>query len=395
MCKMHRHDKQAGQVVVIMALVLIGLLAILALVLDGGNMYLQRRRVQNATDAAALATAYRVAAGASDATIASTLIDYAITRNGASSASGVYLPSQASIGRGAVPPGTNAVRISVTHTVTTFFAGIVGLHNTTMSGSGTAALSVQSGGCGGFAVWAHSQTCSNPIDWSGSGGVINGTVHSNGRVKVSGSGHTINGQCEYVTSYAQSGSGHHITYVQVSAAANYPVNFNMADYQSGGRAALAAQAAGKYFVHSGNWSISGSGQTIPEGLHYCTGNASISGSGNTGHITIVAQGTVDISGSGQTLQQYCDGLLAFSNYERNGTPKCTTAVMNVSGSGGLYRGVIFAPKGQISYSGSGQLISWGSLVGWAVDISGSGFTLNYQNDICTSQPGSIVVHLTH
>jgi Flp pilus assembly protein TadG len=266
-----RTRKQAGQVVVIVALLLIALVGILALVLDGGNLYLQRRRVQNAVDAAALATAYRVAAQASDATISATLIEYAVTRNGADAASAVYLPSNARVGGGSIPPGTNAVCVYVTHTVTTYFVGIVGLHSSTMTASGTAALSVQSRGCGGFAVWAHSQTCSNSIDWSGSGGVINGTVHSNGKVNVSGSDHTSNGVCEYVTSHDQSGSGHHITYTQVSAAANYPVNFNMADYQSGGRAAQAAQAAGKYFVHSGNWSVSGSGQTIPEGLHYCTG----------------------------------------------------------------------------------------------------------------------------
>ncbi len=385
---------RSGQVMVLVAVLLIGLVAMLALVLDGGNAYLQRRHVQNAADAAALASAYRVAQGASDSSVSSTVTEYAITRNGAGSASAVYLPSGTQIGAGSVPPGTNGVRVTVTQTVSTFFAGVVGLGHITMTGKATAEFQTQSAGCGGFAVWAHSQTCSNSINWSGSGGVINGLVHSNAKVKVSGSGHTINGDCEYVTSYSQSGSGHHITYVQVSASPDYPVNFNIVDYRPGGRAALAAQAAGKYFLHSGNWSTSGSGKTIPNGLHYCTGNASISGSGHTGTFTVVAEGTVDISGSGHTFVQYIDGLFIFSNYERSGTPKCTNAICNVSGSGGTYTGIIFAPKGLISYSGSGQFISRGSLVGWTIDISGSGFTLNYLADICTSQAGSIVVHLT-
>jgi Flp pilus assembly protein TadG len=385
---------RSGQVMVLVAVLLIGLVAMLALVLDGGNAYLQRRNLQNAVDAAALASAYRAAQGVSDSSVRATLIEYAITRNGADSASAVYLPSGARVGAGSVPPGTTALRLTVTQTVSTFFAGAVGLGHITMTGSATAGFQTQSAGCGSYAVWAHSQTCLNSIDWSGSGGLINGKVHSNAKVSVSGSDHTINGNCEYVTSYAQSGSDQHITYVRVSASPNYPVNFNIVDYRPGGRAALAAQAAGKYFVHTGNWSVSGSGQTIPTGLHYVTGNASFSGSGNKGTFTVVAEGTADISGSGHTFAQYIDGLFVFSNYERSGAPKCTSAICNVSGSGSNYTGVIFAPKGKISFSGSGQLITRGSLIGWAVDVSGSGFTLDYLNDICTSQAGSIVVRLT-
>jgi len=386
---------RSGQVLVLVAVVLIGLVALLALVLDGGNLYLQRRRVQNAADSASLAGAYRVAEDASDSTVSATVTEYAVTRNGAGSASAVYLPSGTQVGTGSIPPATTAVSVTVTQTVSTFFAGAVGLSQITVAGQAAAEFQTLGSGCGGFAVWAHSQTCSNSIDWSGSGGVINGVVHSNAKVKVSGSGHTINGDCEYVTTYAQSGSGHHITYVQVSASPDYPVDFDILDYRPGGRAALAAQAVGKYYQHTGNWSTSGSGKTIPDGLHYCTGNASISGSGHTGTFTIVAEGTVDISGSGHTFVQYIDGLFVFSNYERSGTPKCTNAICNVSGSGGTYTGVIFAPKGKISYSGSGQHITRGSLVGWAVDISGSGFTLNYLDDICTTQEGTILVHLIH
>ncbi len=55
--------RQEGQVVVILALVLVGLLALLGLVLDGGLLYLTRRQAQNAADAAAWAGAYSLAAG--------------------------------------------------------------------------------------------------------------------------------------------------------------------------------------------------------------------------------------------------------------------------------------------------------------------------------------------
>jgi hypothetical protein len=49
--------QEAGQTLALMALVLVGLLAMVALVIDGGNAYAQQRMTQNGTDAAAEAGA--------------------------------------------------------------------------------------------------------------------------------------------------------------------------------------------------------------------------------------------------------------------------------------------------------------------------------------------------
>ncbi len=49
-----RHD-QPGQAIVVIALVMVGLIAVAGLVLDGGNAYAQRRFMQNAADAGAFA----------------------------------------------------------------------------------------------------------------------------------------------------------------------------------------------------------------------------------------------------------------------------------------------------------------------------------------------------
>lgn len=386
---------QSGQTMVLIALLLVGLVGMMALVLDGGNLYLHRRELQNAADATALASAYKVAGGASDSDIHSVLIEYAITRNGANSAVGVYLPSNTQVGSGSLPSGTTAVRVTVTQTVSTFFAGAVGLRSSTMTANATAQLEQQSNGCGKYAIWGQSQSCLQGVDWgwTGSGGVVNGNAHSNAGVKIAGSNHTISGLCEYVTTFQMTGSGHQVTSAQVQAFADYPIKFNIADYRAGGRAALAAQAEGKYVVHNGNWSVSGSG-TIEEGLHYVTGNVSISGSGHYGHVTIVAEGTVDISGSGCTYETYCDGLLVFSNYEHTGNPQCTSAVANISGSGGAFKGILYVPKGLISYSGSGQNMLSGGLIGWVINVSGSDFNITYDDTLCTSQPATVVVHLT-
>jgi len=388
-----RKGKESGQVLVIVALALIAVTGMLALAVDGGNMYLQRRRAQNAADAAALGATFRLADGWDDAAIQAVVIEYAVTRNGADTVEAVYLPSETTVGGGYIPGGSTGIRVHATKTARTFFAGVIGLSEATLASDAAAQFEIRSQGCGGYAIYAHSEDCSKPIDWSGSGGEIVGWGHSNGKIKVSGSGHTVTGgSFEYVTTVQETGSGHSITYVQGSVSDSYPVVFDMDRYRPGGEAALAA--GGQYYVHNcSKWKVSGSGKTLAEGLHYCSGKADISGSGHYGHVTIVAEGDIDVSGSGHTFQYYCDGLLFFSNYERSGTPKCNNPTIDISGSGGSYEGICYAPNGAVEYTGSGHHVMNGSLIGWCVDISGSGFTLTYEGDICESGGSTVVVRM--
>src|SRR5512144_701972 len=55
--KKMRQNSEHGQFLVMLAVMLLALLAMLALVLDGGTLYLKRREAQNAADAGALAGA--------------------------------------------------------------------------------------------------------------------------------------------------------------------------------------------------------------------------------------------------------------------------------------------------------------------------------------------------
>lgn len=80
-------DHQGGQVLVLMAFGLIALIAILALVIDGGAIYLNRRRMQNAADAGVMAGTRIAALDGTTSEAISAANDYAITRNGADTAS--------------------------------------------------------------------------------------------------------------------------------------------------------------------------------------------------------------------------------------------------------------------------------------------------------------------
>mgnify|MGYP001086580226 CR=1 FL=1 len=74
---------ERGQAVFIMVFVLVGLLAMLGLAIDGGTVFLERRRMQNAGDAAALAGTRLLAAaicgdtGVTDGDIAEQVNHYA------------------------------------------------------------------------------------------------------------------------------------------------------------------------------------------------------------------------------------------------------------------------------------------------------------------------------
>jgi len=384
--------KEAGQTLVIIAVAMVGLVAMLALAIDGGNMYLERRHVQNAADAAALAAARAIGKGWNDDSVQMIINEYAVIRNGADAASGTYLPSQEPVGGGYVPEDSNGVRVHATKTVSTFFAGMLGLQQATVAANAAAQYEVQQQGCGGYAIWAHGNTCKVEMDWSGGGGLIDGNVHSNGSVKVSGTGKMVTGICEYVTSVQDNTSD--ITYVQTAYNAEWPIRWYIEDYRPGGDAALLAQAEGKYFEHiCDTWKISSSEHTIAEGLHYCHGNVDISGNQQLGHVTIVAEGEIKLSGSDCTYEAYMDGLLFFSNKVLPPETMCNNSVIDMTVQGGTYTGFFYAPNGAIKYASSDQNVVDGGLICWAADISGNGFTIRYNDEICQDLARRIRVYM--
>lgn len=59
--KGRRRTTERGQTIVLVTLLMVGLLAFTGLAIDGGTAFLERRRMQNAADAAALAGAQQIA----------------------------------------------------------------------------------------------------------------------------------------------------------------------------------------------------------------------------------------------------------------------------------------------------------------------------------------------
>ncbi len=117
-----------GQVLVVVALALVALVGITALAVDGGSLYAERRKMQNAADAGALAGA-RVMCfeqGATNTQITSEARQYAVTLNGA---------DQASV---SIDKTELTVSVAVTKTANTFFAGAIGIRTAVIVADATA-----------------------------------------------------------------------------------------------------------------------------------------------------------------------------------------------------------------------------------------------------------------
>ena len=103
---------------VLVALMVVAFIAMLALVLDGGTAYAIRREAQNAADAGALAGAQYLCARLTEAGVATsaanTANDYAVTRNGATSAVTT------------VNVASRIVTVTTSIRQESFFAGLIG-----------------------------------------------------------------------------------------------------------------------------------------------------------------------------------------------------------------------------------------------------------------------------
>jgi hypothetical protein len=124
MDKLHTRKGESGQVLVLLALWMVGLVAILALVLDGGRIYMERRHMQNAADAGAVAGTRTLAIGGTNNAARAAASQYAITYNGAQTA--------------AVTIDTQSVTVVACENVAMTAARVIGLNSTVVCATSTA-----------------------------------------------------------------------------------------------------------------------------------------------------------------------------------------------------------------------------------------------------------------
>lgn len=125
---------ERGQVLVLVALSLLVLFAFVALAVDGGGLYRERRLMQNAADAGALAGAQEICFG-EPSHARDRALEYAVTRNGAAGAE-------------VTVSDLFSVTVVATETYRTFFAGLMGFREIPIQADATAVCGMAAAGGG-------------------------------------------------------------------------------------------------------------------------------------------------------------------------------------------------------------------------------------------------------
>lgn len=148
---------EQGQSLIIIAAVIVGLISLMGLAIDGGNLFMQRRRAQSASDAASLAGTRLLAEAiltcnadpdGSDTVIAREVNRFAES-NGVSDTNGVagdesngnvianYVDSDGvvlgQVGGGTLPAGSSGIQVDVKDDHKTYFISVVGIDTASVS----------------------------------------------------------------------------------------------------------------------------------------------------------------------------------------------------------------------------------------------------------------------
>lgn len=406
----NRHNER-GQAIVLMAFAMLGLLAFVALAIDGGNTLTERRRAQNAADAGALAGArtlwlLRVQSNEFETPVLQA-INAAAEANGVDDTDGApqnhvnanvhayytdrdgeLLPGTNEVGAlGVIPPGAEGIRVVTHRDFQAFIAGLVGRPNLAADAEAIAVI-IPPHGCGDFAIYAGcSGDCQqNTLQVNGSSIVINGGgIHSEDDIAISGGGQGIeinDGFIEYGTEIDPPGgvgkietnNGSEPTQVE---PIGLPPLWDLEDFQPGSPAANLAGA--QYHYVNGNLNnLSG------DGLYYVTGDVSLHDP--VGNVTIVAVGEIKISGGANIHTFNQQWPLLFSN-----SSNTQQGAIDISGSDSQWTGFIYAPNGLVSMSNAHNATLSGAIYAAEVQLSGSDIFINYDPAYCPPQRARVIL----
>jgi hypothetical protein len=115
-------------------------------------------------------------------------------------------------------------------------------------------------------------------------------------------------------------------------------------------------------------------------------NGPIKVSGSSVSWTAITDAEIDAlpgmgSGANLALNLPRPGVLMLSNFQQSGIEKCDKYTIAVSGSSSDWNGILWAPGGLIEMSGSSNIASNGSLIGWAVRLNGSDLVIRYDANL--------------
>lgn len=146
-----QRGRPRGQTLVVFALSITALMAVVGLIIDGGNAFAQQRRTQNGADAASEAGTVQLARRlvglpGSDAQWDQRVLDSVNVTAAANGLTNVPIPQYTNrlgailgpVGTGSIPANTQGVRAGGDRTFSTFVSGLLGMGTFTASATATA-----------------------------------------------------------------------------------------------------------------------------------------------------------------------------------------------------------------------------------------------------------------
>jgi hypothetical protein len=383
-----RRPPARGQALPFFALALPVLMAFMALGVDAGNLYLERRAAQGVADLAALTGAKSLP----NATNAKNAAWSVAASNGYPNAQ--VTPTTPYLG------ANTKIEVTIRKDVDTFFMPVLSFFAPgDFSSQGIQARAVaisEPTVSGSYAVFALNSNCSGSepaltIDWSGSSNYIDGSVHSQAGVLIGGSGNTVPAPHTFTYEcpgqFTESGTNGGIPpennpeacpgeFVNTPCLENRdpPVSFPSGTFNSSPNPPCNWTAAGDMDLSSGTswWHNNTKDSKQLRAGKYCAPNGVLKLSdsdirtidylGRTG-VTFFAR-KIDISGSGFILKPYDRNVLAYAT-------SADPDALKFAGSNGTFTGLLYAPNGTVETSGSTNSTLTGGIVANRVKINGS------------------------
>jgi len=349
-------NAQQGTVIIVVAFLWTTLFALAALAVDMGHMYLAKRNLQEAADAAVMAG---LPVLATNAATAKTRASDMATKMG--------YTTTPTTGTGA--GGLTTLTVTISTTERFFFAKALGYSTKTLS-----ATSVGQTASNTPALYAGRNTCTTPpspvvgLQFNGAT-TITGDIQSNGMANDYGNNTTISGSVTY-------GAGAACTAAGFGGASKSATGGSLASPYSFTAASFTCTwvAASWSFGGPGPWWASGgpSGHGTLRAGTYCATSGDIDLTGtyiDASTVTLVAtNGHVRISATAADISAFdSSNVVAFTGITAT---DCGNPAINIGNNDVTLTGIFYAPNGCIQSSATTLNVT-GSLAGYQVQLSGS------------------------
>lgn len=376
---LHSED---GATAVLVAASILMLASFVALAVDGGLGYDERRDTQGAADMASLAAAF---AGPD-------------CENEVWELAGLEAAAQNGFDNNGV---TNTVTITdlgpsgpylaeVESIQSSSFAGVMGVQSITVRSQAKADC-VRQSGLGGYAVFASAAACPpDELKINASGLTIDGGVHSNGDLNLSASvanpGQVIGDitwvGSEIITAVSAVGGTAYQLDVTVDGFPPTPGGWEIDSYRPGAAAVPPLTggtnaSSADYYSFLADTTLTG---PLADGIYFVDGDLTLNSMTiNLG--TFVATGQINLTGSANVLNSPYDstGLGLYSDHP--GVPDCVGGDIAIqwSSANNVWAGVQYAPNGRVVMSSADGSSFNGSIIAFRVDLAGSDITIIYDD----------------